>query len=61
MKVFLDTNIFIEFVSHRKQETLICSIFETIKKTNLTAAVSVGGMYTIAYLLTRIFKKKDIH
>lgn len=61
MKVFLDTNIFIEFVSLRKQETLICSIFETIKKANLTAAVSVGGMYTIAYLLTRIFKKKDIH
>ena len=61
MKVFLDTNIFIEFVSHRKQETLICSIFETIKKANLTAAVSVGGMYTIAYLLTRIFKKKVIH
>ena len=49
MKVFLDTNIFIEFVSLRKQETLICSIFETIKKANLTAAVSVGGILLRIY------------
>lgn len=61
MKVFLDTNIFMEFVAHRKQETLTFTIFEAIKKGKFTAAVSVGGMYTIAYLLTRVFKKKNIH
>lgn len=32
MKVFLDTNIFMEFVAHRKQETLTFTIFEAIKK-----------------------------
>ena len=32
MKVFLDTNIFMEFVAHRKQETLTFTFFEAIKK-----------------------------
>lgn len=61
MRVFLDTNIFMEFVSHRKQEAKVFLIFKAIKENKLSAIVSVGGMYTIAYLLGRIFKQNDVH
>jgi len=61
MKVFLDTNIFMEFVAHRQQEALVFSIFKAISDKKLTAFVSVGGMYNIAYLLGQIFKRNGIH
>lgn len=61
MKVFLDTNIFMEYVSCRKQYKFVRTIFDIIEDGNIEAVVSVGGMYTTAYLLTRLFKEQGIH
>ncbi len=61
MKVFLDTNIFMEFVAQRQQEALVLLIFQAISKKKISAFVSVGGMYNIAYLLGQIFKHRGIH
>lgn len=61
MKVFLDTNIFMEYVSCRKQYKLVRNIFDLIEDGNIEAVVSVRGMYTTAYLLTRLFKEQGIH
>lgn len=61
MKVFLDTNIFMEYVSCRKQFKLVQAIFDAIEDGKIEAVVSVGGIYTTAYLLTRLFKEQGIH
>ena len=61
MKVFLDTNIFMEYASCRKQYKLVQAIFDAIEDEKLEAVVSAGGMYTTAYLLTRLFKEQGIH
>ncbi len=45
MKVFLDTNIFLEFAAHRQQEALVFLIFKAICEKKISAMVSVGGMY----------------
>lgn len=61
MKVFLDTNIFMEYVSRRKQYELVRDIFDAIEDKKLSAVISVGGLYTTVYLLTRMLKDMNIH
>lgn len=61
MKVFLDTNVFMEYFSCRKQYKLVRDIFDFIEDGKIEAVVSVGGMYTTAYLLTRLFKEQGVH
>ena len=61
MKVFLDTNIFMEYTKCRKQYKLVRDIFDAIEDGKFTAVSSVGGMYTNAYLVTLYLKENDIH
>lgn len=61
MKIFLDTNIFMEYVSCRSCYKYVSSIFDSIEEGKNSAVISVGGIYTITYLLGRIFKQNDIH
>ena len=61
MKVFLDTNIFMEYVSCRSDYKYVSFIFDSIEDGKNSAVASVGGIYTITYLLGRIFKQNDIH
>lgn len=61
MKVFLDTNIFMEYVSRRKQYEVVRDIFDAIEDKRISAVISVGGLYTTAYLLTRMLKDMNIH
>ena len=51
MKVFLDTNIFIEYTTCRKQFRWVRDVFDAIEDEIISAVASVGGMYTNAYLL----------
>ncbi len=50
MKVFLDTNIFMEYTSCRKDFKWVSDIFKSIVDGRISAVASVGGMYTNAYL-----------
>lgn len=61
MKVFLDTNIFIEYTTCRKQFRWVRDVFDAIEDEIISAVASVGGMYTNAYLVTLYFKEHDIH
>ena len=61
MKVFLDTNIFIEYTTCRKQFRWVRDVFDAIEDEIISAVASVGGMYTNAYLVTLYFKEHGIH
>ena len=61
MKVFLDTNIFMEYTKCRKQFKWVRDIFDAIEDGKLTAVSSVGSMYTNAYLVTLYLKESEIH
>ena len=61
MKLFLDTNIFIEFIEHRKQYEPVSQIIDAIIEEQHTACISTGCLYTLAYLFERGLKLQDIH
>ena len=51
MKVFLDTNIFLEYFERRKQYQAVGRLFDAIEDGRLKAVVSAGCVYTLAYLV----------
>ncbi|MBP5536483.1 MAG: PIN domain-containing protein [Bacteroidales bacterium] len=51
MKVFLDTNIFLEYFGRRKQYQAVGRLFDAIEDGRLKAVVSAGCVYTLAYLV----------
>lgn len=61
MKVFLDTNVVMEVLGHRKLIKESRRIMEAAFQDAIKACISAGGVYTISYLLGIDLKKKDIH
>lgn len=61
MKLFLDTNVFVEFIEHRKQYEPVSLIIDAIIEEEHTACISAGSLYTLAYLFERGLKQQDIH
>jgi len=61
MKLFLDTNIFIEFIGQRAQFEETAKIIDSILNNNHQAFISVGSLYTLTYLIERILKAQNIH
>ena len=61
MKLFLDTNVFVEFIEHRKQYESVSLIIDAILEEQHTACISTGSLYTLAYLFERGLKQQDIH
>jgi len=61
MKLFLDTNIFIEYFENRLQSNLVGQVFDTIEEGVVEAVTSTGGFYTMTYLLTNALKRNNIH
>ena len=51
MKVFLDTNIFIEYFAKRSQFTVVKQLFDAIEDGELEGVLSAGSFYTIAYAM----------
>ena len=50
MKVFLDTNIFLEYFERRRQYQYVSQLLSAIEDGRLKAVVSAGCIYTLAYL-----------
>ena len=42
MKLFLDTNVFVEFIEHRKQYEPVSQIIDAIIEEQHTACISTG-------------------
>ena len=61
MKVFLDTNIFMEFFEQRTRCGVVRSILHAIEDKTFTGVISSGGLYTLTYLLTLGLKRNNIH
>ena len=51
MKVFLDTNIFLEYFERRQQYKAVSQLLSAVEDGQLKAVVSAGCIYTLAYLV----------
>ena len=60
MKVFLDTNIFIDYFECRQEYKAVSQLFNAIEDGKLKAVVSVGCIYTLAYLIRIELKRQGI-
>lgn len=61
MRVFLDTNVFIEYFCKRSQYIFVRQIFEAIAEGELEGVISAGSFYTIAYAMEMELKRRGIH
>ena len=60
MKLFLDTNVFVEFIEHRTQYEPVSQIIDAIIEEQHTACISTGSLYTLTYLFERGLKMRNI-
>ena len=60
MKVFLDTNIFLEYFEQRREYEAVGEILGAIEDRRLKGFVSVGCVYTLAYLIRMELKRQGI-
>ncbi len=61
MKVFLDTNIFLEYFEQRREYQSVAKIFDAIEDGNVKGVVTIGCVYTLAYLIRMELKRQGIH
>jgi len=61
MKVFLDTNIFLEYFERRRQHEAVGKLLSAIEDGRVRAFVSVGCIYTLAYLVRMELKRQGVH
>lgn len=61
MKVFLDTNIFIEYFEQRNDYQYVDKILCAIEDKKINAIISVGCVYTLAYIVRMELKNQGIH
>ena len=59
MKVFLDTNIFLEYFERRRQYESVSQLLTAVEDGRLKATVSVGCIYTLAYLIRTELKRQN--
>ena len=61
MKVFLDTNIFLEYFERRQQYEAVSQLLSAVEDGQLKAVVSAGCIYTLAYLVRTELKRQGIY
>jgi predicted nucleic acid-binding protein len=61
MKVFLDTNLFLEYFEQRREYQAVSQLLSAVEDGKIKAVVSVGCIYTLAYLVRVELKRQDIH
>lgn len=61
MRVFLDTNIIMEYYGHRQLFDDAESILMAAHEGAIDAVISEGSLYTLTYLLGLELKKQGIH
>lgn len=60
MKIFLDTNIVMDYLTSRGDTESVNRIFQQIESGIHVAYISIGSFYTITYLMERFLKAKEI-
>lgn len=61
MRVFIDTNIFTEYIFEREQSTAVQRLFEAIKDRKIEAITSTASIYTMTYISEQMLKRKGFH
>ncbi|MBD8040184.1 PIN domain-containing protein [Phocaeicola sp. Sa1CVN1] len=60
MKLFLDTNILLEYFCNRAQARVVEKILQYIEEKKMEGYISVGSFYTIIYLIDGHLKKSGL-
>lgn len=60
MKVFIDTNVILEYTMERERAEIVDKLFDTLKNQEHQMLMSVGGFYTMLYVIDK-FLKKEMH
>ena len=58
MKLFIDTNIFIEYFEKRQHFESVRLLFNALEDGIHTGYISTGSFYTLAYIVDQGFKRK---
>lgn len=61
MKVFIDTNIFVEYIERRLQYAYVRQIFNALEDGEIEGFLSQGSMYGITYAIEVGLKRMGIH
>ena len=61
MRVFIDTNIFAEYIFDRDQSASVQRLFQAIKAKEFEAIASTASIYTMTYISEQMLKQKGIH
>jgi predicted nucleic acid-binding protein len=61
MKVFIDTNLFLEYFEQRREYQAVSQLLSAVEDGKVKAVVSVGCLYTLAYLVRVELKRQGIH
>lgn len=60
MKIFLDTNIVMDYLTSRRDVESVNRIFQQTESGVHIAYISIGSFYTITYLMERFLKAKGM-
>lgn len=58
MKVFLDTNVVLEYLMRREQSDAVEKSIDSLKSAGDDMYISVGGFYSILYVLDNFLRKE---
>ena len=61
MRLFIDTNIFVEYFEKRLQFDSVRLLFNALEDGIHSGYISVGSFYTIAYIVDQGFKRKGFN
>lgn len=61
MRLFVDTNIILEFIDHRREYESVRRILADIRDGKHDGFVSQGSVYTLTFLIEKSLKARDIH
>lgn len=61
MKIFLDTNVFLDYFEKRGQYSAVSKIFDAVENGHLEAVISTGSAYTLCYLIRMGLKRSGVY
>ena len=61
MKVFLDTNVFVEYFECRRECQAVSRLLSAVEDGNVKGIISAGCVYTLAYLIRMELKRQEIY
>jgi len=58
MRIFLDTNVILEYFTIRERFETVKKLFDCLHKRHDTLFMSVGGFYTMIFIIDKVLKKE---